>query len=340
MTDGLRDLIERHWKDLDAAPVTAERKLRVSELPVETSRGKLAAAIDHQGHRHVLVPIASNQAVRRGLDGPALILRKRPLEDENTYQVYADLGCLRSDLNDLFTMVCADVLKSTETTPSNPLKVLHRVLDRWKTLFQTAGAPLGPEQLAGLFGELLVLGQLLQLDGSAHRLWLGPSGAHHDFSSGRFAIEVKSSAAAAAQGRQVRIHGLDQLGAPLGGSLQLAWFRLEPASGADGRGFVELVERALELCDDESAVMTQLAAVGYNPADVDFYRDVRFTVADERWYEVDAEFPKLTVGDLVAAGVPVGVTDVAYTIDLSTEPPFPLEEECVQQHLAEMTESR
>lgn len=337
MNGDLRSLVDRHWKELEATPVSAERKLRVSELPIDTARGKLAAAVDHEGRRHLLVPIASNQAVRRGLDGPALVLRKRPLEGENTYQVYADLGCLRSDLNDLFTMVCVDVLKTAEALPDNPLKVLHRVLDRWKTLFQTVGAPLGPEQLAGLFGELLVLVQLLQRDGSAHRLWLGPSGHHHDFSGGQLAVEVKSTMTS--EGRSVRIHGLDQLGHPVGGALQLVWFRLERTSASDGRGFVELIERALELCDDESALMNLLSAAGYRPTDVDFYREVRFSIAEERWYAVDAEFPKLTAADLIAAGIPVGVTDVAYTIDLSSEPPVPLDEEFVLDHLSKMTES-
>lgn len=338
MTDDLRNLIDRHWKELDAVPVSAERKLRVAELPVDTSRGKLAVAVDLDGHRHVLVPISSNQAVRRGLDGPALMLRKRPLEGENTYQVYADLGCLRSDLNDLFTMVCADVLKTTEAMPENPLKALHRVLDRWKSLFRTVGAPLGPEQIAGLFGELVVLVQLLQLDSSAHRLWLGPSGNHHDFSNGRYAIEVKAFTSSSADARRVRIHGLDQLDAPSGGALKLAWLRLERVSIGGGKGFVELIERALELCDDESALMNLLSQVGYHAADVDFYREVRYSLAEERWYTVDAGFPKLTLAEL-AAGAPFGVTDVAYTIDFSTEPPIPLEEEQVLEHLARMAES-
>lgn len=338
MTDSLRDLVNRHWRELESVPVSGERRMRVSELPVDTARGKLAAAVDHEGHRHLLVPIASNQAVRRGLDGPALVLTKRPLEGEDTYQVYADLGCLRADLNDLFIMVCADVLKTTDTMPDNPLKVLHRVLDRWKTLFQTVGAPLGPEEIAGLFGELLVLTQLLQRDSSAHRLWLGPTGHHHDFSSGSYAVEVKSSMAL--DGRRARIHGLEQLGVPVGGTLQLVWLRLRRASAGDGEGLVELVERALELCDDESALMTLLSAAGYRPADVDFYREVRFSVAEERWYAVNTEFPKITAADLVSTCLSAGVSDVAYTIDLSTEPPVPLEEEYVQEHLTRMVEAR
>lgn len=337
MTDSLRRLIEQRWNELEAVPVSAERRMRVTELPVETDRGNLAAAVDHEGHRHLLVPIASSQVVRRGLDGPALVLKKRPLEGKDTYQVYADLGCLRADLNDLFRMVCADVLTATRALSDNPLKALYRVLDRWKALFQTVGAPLGPEQIAGLFGELLILVQLLQRDSSAHRLWSGPDGCPHDFTGGGCAVEVKSSTAA--DGRQARIHGLEQLGMPVDGALLLVWLRLKRVGTDDGYGLIELVEQALNLCDDESALMTLLSAVGYRAADTDFYREVRFSVAEERWYAVDGAFPKLTKANLIAPGVPVGVSDVNYTIDLSAERPVPLDEEYVQEHLTRMVKS-
>ena len=45
-----------------------------------------------------------------------LRLRKRPLEDEDTYQTYADLACLRDDLSDVFTKLCVDVLSTAGET--------------------------------------------------------------------------------------------------------------------------------------------------------------------------------------------------------------------------------
>ncbi len=246
-------LVEEHWSALEARPTTGEHRLRVSHLPVTTGEGPIAAAVDHEGHHHLLVPVHSRTKVRSGLDGPVLRLRKRPLEDEETYQTYADLACLRNDFEDLFTKLCADVLSTVREAPEHPVKGMYRVLDRWKALFQTQGAALGPEQLAGLFGELLVLDRLLQRDPGAHRLWVGPKGHRHDFSTGLDAIEVKT--AVDPSGRRPRIHGLDQLEPPLDGSLHLVWVGLHrmTASGG-GTGFVELVERTLQRCDDESAL--------------------------------------------------------------------------------------
>jgi putative PD-(D/E)XK family protein DUF4420 len=333
VNDSLRDLVDRCWRELESEQVSGERRLRVSQLPVDTANGPLAAAVDHDRHRHLLVPIGPHQKVRRGLDGPVLLLRKRPLEDEETYQTYADLGCLRVDLNDLFTNLCTEVLEKTRAVPDNPLKALYRALDRWRALFQAVGAPLGAEQLAGLFGELTVLGRLLETDSSAHRLWRGPSGYRHDFTAGRTAVEVKTTTDI--KGRRVRIHGLDQLEAPAAGTLQLAWFRLERTPDQGDR-IVDLVDQAVRLCDDESVLLGLLAEVGYRTSDLVHYRDVHFSILEERWYEVNAVFPKLTSNDLALAGIPIAVSDVVYTIDLSIEPPSPVEQDQVNDHLITM----
>ena len=330
MNDALRKLIADHWIELEAEPVSGERKLRVANLPGGTL---LAVAVDHEGHRHILIPVGSHQKVRHGLDGTVLRLRKRPLEDAESYQPYADLACLRPDLDDLFSALCADVLETTESFSGTPIKALYRVLDRWKALFSVQGAPLGHEQLAGLFAELKVLERLLEVDPSAHRLWRGPSGHRHDFTSLTMAVEVKASLTEGA--RRTRVHGLDQMDPPPDGALYLAWYRLTRDSTQSER-FLDLVDRILRLCDDESAVLGLLAEAGYRTGDVDHYHDVRFVIAEARWYIADSTFPALRETDLVAAGIPISVTDVTYTIDLSTDPPHPQDDTHVNEHLNAM----
>lgn len=331
--DRLRGLIDEHWRELDVQPTSTPRRLRVSELPVESIYGPLAAAVDHDGQRHLLIPVGAQQRIRRTLEGPALTLRKRSLEGDDFYQRYADLACVRMDLNDVFTGLCADVLQTAEALQRNPLKALYSVLDRWKTLLQTKGPPLGGEQLAGLFAELTVLERLLKLDSGAHRLWSGPHGHRHDFTADTRAVEVK--AFTGTEGRRVRIHGLDQLEPPGGGSLLLAFFRLERTSGL-GKSVVNLAEGALHACEDESSLLALLGEVGYRVVDAENYRDIHFVIAEERWYEVNADFPKLVSHDLAAAGIPIAVLDVHYTIDLSAEPPTPLDVAQMSDRLSKM----
>ncbi|NEC85741.1 PD-(D/E)XK motif protein [Streptomyces sp. SID12501] len=333
--DTLRRLVEERWTALEAEEPTGERRLRVTHLPVSGDHGSLAVGVDHGGHRHLLVPVHSHRKIRPGLDGPVLLLRKRALEDEDTYQTFADLACLRDDLTDLFTELCMDVLEAARELPENPVKALYRVLDRWKALFRTQEAPLGPEQLAGLFGELTLLNRLLEKDSSAHRLWRGPERHRHDFSTGITAVEVKASTTT--EGRRPQIHGLDQLEAPDGGELCLVWFRLQrTAVNGSGTAVVELVNRTLQLCDDEGALLELLAQVGYRSSDADHYHDVRFVISEEQWYSVGPGFPSLTGRALVAAGIPVSVLDVEYTIDLSGKSPAPMEPDQVSRVIEDL----
>ncbi|GGV31641.1 hypothetical protein GCM10010277_15470 [Streptomyces longisporoflavus] len=340
MSDIFRQALEESWRDLLLAPVSADNRLRTSPLPVSTSRGPVLAAIDREGHRHLLVPIAGNQHVREIRDGQVLHLRKRPLEDEEVYQHYADLGCLRHDLDDVFTGLGENVLREIarlgedDRSPasSQTLKALHRVLDRWRALFRAHGTLLGPIQLAGLYGELCILLRLLAENPSAHRLWAGPSGRPHDFTSGTESVEVKTVTGDALR---IRVHGLRQLEPPEGGNLQLACLRVDRVpEGGEGTSVVDLVEQALRLCDDESTLLGLLAEAGYHTVDAERYRTVRFLVREERWYAVTSGFPRLTAADLALAEVPGNVTDVEYTVDLTVSPPVPLPMTRVERHLA------
>jgi hypothetical protein len=83
------------------------------------------------------------------------------------------------------------------------------------------------------------------------------------------------------------------------------------------------------LCDDEGAVIGLLAEAGYSPLEDDRYRDVRFAVTEEKWYQVGPGFPGLTSSALAAAGLPVSVEDVEYTVDLSGDSPFALTQDDV-----------
>ncbi|RDI49171.1 putative PD-(D/E)XK family protein DUF4420 [Nocardia mexicana] len=317
---------------LAIARLSSPTAMRVADLPVSTVYGLVAAGVDPEGHRHLLVPIDPRQSVRRGFDGPVIRLARRPLETAVSYQVYADLTCLDPEFDDVFATFCAAALEEIGVSQRRPVKGLYRALDRWKALFQRSGTLLGPEQLAGLYAELLVLRRLLEVNPSAHQWWTGPTGYRHDFASDAVALEVKASLRS--DRRRVRVHGLDQLDPPAGGELLLPWFCLEPAE--EGASLPGLISEILELIDDEGPVCGLLSLVGYRPADADQYRDKRLRVVDERWYAVDGNFPRLTSDMLNEAGVAVAVQEVEYTIDLSGEAPTPLSEGEVTQCLQRM----
>lgn len=336
MTDlGRRAELDEHWRQLGLGRPTKEGALRVSDLSVETARGAVSTGIDSAGCRHLLVPIGSHQVVRKGIDGPVLQLRSRPLESENEYQNYADLACLQPAFDGVFTTLCIDVLEAISSSTSNPIKGLYAALDTWRALFRTAGSRLGPEQLAGLFGELLMLCRMLELNSSSQSLWKGPTYFRHDFFSVTRALEVKSSTAS--EGRRIRVHGLDQLDPPVGGELSLVWVRLE-RNDIGGMTLQDLVDRALELADDTVGLLAQLHEAGYRAQDIAHYSEVGFVVAEERWYRVDSDFPRLTNSMLADVGVAVNVRDVEYSVELSLEPPAALSDDGATEYLLSMIE--
>jgi hypothetical protein len=310
-----KDSLVDHWIALAAEVPSGENRMRIRDIQVDTDWGNVAVGIDFEGHHHLLVPIASSARIRGGIDGPGLKLTKRPLENADSYAMFADLACLRPELDYLFDDLCSDVLDELDGAAPAPLKALYRVIDRWKALFERPTGALSTENATGLFAELMVLIRLLEIDSSAHRCWRGPLGDAHDFVGESSAIEVKGTTST--EGRQIRVHGLDQLGTPESGRLELAWYRLQQGTGTEGLTLKTLADRVLALADDEPAVLRLLAGAGYVPGVMRANDERRFKVTENLWFSVDDEFPRLTTGVLECADIHAEIRDVHYTADIS-----------------------
>jgi hypothetical protein len=204
------------------------------------------------------------------------------------------------------------------------------VLDGWRELFRS-GSQLGIQQLAGLFGELLFLNALLDLDPTLLHAWQGPLRAAHDFAVGNRAVEVKASAAI--EGRAVRIHGLDQLTVPPNGELMVRWMRLD-TSDAGGVSLPELVESTSMRVGRPYELWQLLARAGYFLADREKYGGLRFTAIEEAGYRVTEDFPRV-VPESFIGGVPAGISGLRYTLDLDLAPP-PMQQDEVADFMKAM----
>ncbi len=214
--------------------------------------------------------------------------------------------------------------------PDRPLKSLYTVLSRWRALFQHSPAPLSPDRLAGLFGELVVLNELIAGESTAVDFWTGPSGHRHDFTVGTQGVEVKTSTATT--GRKVRVHGVEQLQPPPHGALDLVWIRVERVAD-QGSTISDLVDRARRTGDDDTKLLFKLAEAGYRPVDADLYQDVRFVVREQRWYEVDDDFPRIA-----PSSVPPGISDLDYTVDLDQQQPEVTDADEIRDRIARITQ--
>ncbi|GIE87359.1 hypothetical protein Are01nite_38390 [Actinoplanes regularis] len=280
-----------------------------------------------------MVPVPVGHHIRADTRAAAVHLLPLSLQAESGTRSYANLALHRADLSDIFTGLCADVIAALAAEPEDPLTVVGQVIDGWHELFRS-GRQLGVEQLAGLYGELHFLDSLLDLDLDSVGAWHGPNRAPHDFLANGRAAEIKVTVSD--EGRPARIHGIDQLVEPPGGGLMLRWMRLDTAD-AGGRSLPELVAAIADRVHRPREFWHLLAQAGYMIADQEKYAGVRFTVVEEASFRVSDGFPRI-VPSSFSEGLPPGLSNVRYTIDLDFAPP-PMQRDEVVEFMTALVKS-
>ena len=329
MTDR-RDL-DGIWTVLASNPpvagvVTAATGYRVAA-------GDLLAGIDHDGRRHLLIPLHAGEAARTDTKGRAVHLA-RIAEDGSQYLT---VFCLLPDLHRVFTQFCRELVESIEGAAS-PAREAAAAFERWRALFSEAAQHglLSEEALIGLMGELVAVERLLNHGAPSDlRFWVGPHGDLHDIRSSTHAIEVKATLVR--EGRIVPISSIDQLEEPAGSDLVLLHLRFDRDPG--GLNLTDLVTRVLDAGAQRLELEQRLRDVGANPDDLASYGAKKFRLTDMRAYDVaGAAFPRLVRSDFAAGDVPPGTLRLSYSIDLTNEPPVPLREALVDAALASLAQ--
>jgi hypothetical protein len=316
------DDIQRGWRLIDTA--TEEHRAPAQMLhTVTTPTGQPLLVIDRDQQRHFLIPISGQRHPRGDQQSAGIHLLVNEWGIDGTQQWYADLLCLKPHLNDVFDLIIYDICKDLQENRAHPVDVCRRVLDQWRELLShdSAGIPDLPT-LLGLFGELWVLRELTRQQRRAVELWLGPTGARHDFSNGSIAIEVKASQQR--RGRLITIHGHDQLDAPANGSLYLALLQLEEVPSG-GEAVPDLVQELTALGCDQYELLRRLARLNITQETLAAVSNMRFRVLTTNIYRVDDSFPRITSSSFVGGRLPNGVIGLTYQIDVSSAPPYPIQ---------------
>jgi len=324
------DRLAEAWAVLGAA-AASEATIRVEPADVAVPDGEVLAGLDVHGGRHLLVPVAASAAFREDRRSVGVQIRRTVLEDAGVDRHFVDVICLVPRLNDLFAEVAADMLEALLLDPGDPPRACHEILERWRELLEKPDPRLlGPQQLAGLFGELLLVRELVERSpAKGIDAWMGPSKGQHDFARGGLAVEVKTTTVR--EGRVVEIHGAEQLEQPNGGELLLCFVRLDVE--ADGSSVPELIDSIFELGVARRTFLDLLARGGYDPSRAAEYERPRFVVRERRFYEVAEDFPQITASSFRTGRVPPGVLRVRYDVDLTGEPPYPLDDAAIESTL-------
>lgn len=327
------DRLLEAWAVLGAATAD-ERAIRVEPTGVQLDQREVLAGLDVFGGRHLLVPFRRGE-VREDRRSAGVQIRGAVLEEDGHVLEFVDVVCLVPRLNDLFAEVASDMLEALELDASDPVGVCHQVLERWRELLERPDPRLlGPQQLAGLFGELLVLRAIAEVDPHhATKVWTGPFKKQHDFMGENIAIEVKTSTTR--EGRVVEVHGAEQLEAPTGRTLYLAFVRVDvDPAGVSVPALIDVVQ---ELGVDRHELHDRLSAAGYDTSKSAEYALPAFVERERRFYAVEGSFPRIISTSFVAGDVPAGVLRLRYDIDLTGEPPLALDEDYVVRILSAIT---
>lgn len=179
----------------------------------------------------------------------------------------------------------------------------------WKDWKELLGNKNIDERIYDILGELCVLKYAVQNGEDAE--WNGPDGASYDIETNDRFIEVKSSINR--EKTEVTISNQFQLFPP-GKPLALVLCRFEPIvfsgisidsilSEFKSMGYnTDLLNRRLELRGFEQGMSA---------------RKKNFLLHEMLLYKVDDSFPRITPESFAGGVLPIGITKVTYTVDLS-----------------------
>lgn len=325
------DDLEGAWREIEKRGQVPGDDYRYYELDVTLPDGAIHLAVDTAGRRHLLIPVTRNAKVHQDTRSRGVGITREILEKRHEWMCFVDVACQLPHLHGLFSTVAAEMIEAVPGS-ANASAACRRILDRWRELLERVPTiRLSDEELIGLLGELLVLRDLLKRSPDAVNLWWGPVDRdRHDFRGNSKAIEVKSTRSR--QGRRCQIHGHDQLEVPADGELYLSFLRFEP----DNRGLSlpGIVGELRELTADRAELERRLALAGIPAGTEAEYREQSFTPVERRMYQVDGDFPRIVSETFAGGAPPANVTDIRYKIDLSSEPPIPLNDSETEALLA------
>lgn len=309
------------WTVLQTEATGAETSIETVASGASVSAGDVLVGVDGWARRHILIPMRPGEAFAEDRSGRAVHLVR--VTHEGT--VYLSAVCLQAELNQVFAQFARELITEIAEAVS-PARATVASLARWRSLFSEADRTgvLSEARLIGVLAELLTLEALITLDPSRRlSVWTGPSGSQHDFRAGGDALEVKATLIR--EGRIVGVSSVDQLQPPDGGALHLLHHRFQ--ADPSGESLPGAIAGIRNLGVEEGLLLRLLHDAGYRSDLEDHYAVRRYRLVDRRCYDVELPpFPRIVASSFVGASVPAGTLRLSYSIDLTNEPPHPLDE--------------
>jgi len=312
------DELDHAWRGIRTPDISTS----LEAVPV--SGNEVWAAVDHEGRRHLLLQVPDGtEAPPTTTRGLQVTVARHQVEGREPAE-YLDLMCLSDDVTATFTAVTADIGAEAGTVgQSERVAAVVAALSRWQWFWGVEPGALSAQDALGLFAELWFLHRWTGGGPTVIDAWSASAGSRHDFQWRERSVEVKAAVRRADGGVLHRIHHLDQLADPEQGRLYM--FSMHVVHDQLARNtlpaLIDRIDSGLRgdpRARDEFS--RKVGHRGYSPAHAHRY-DNPYRVLSEHVYRVVPGFPRLTDGSFVG-GLPAGVTDVSYVIDMAVCDPW------------------
>lgn len=290
-------------------------------LGIDAGFGPVRLARPAGGHIAVLVPTALGRRLDEGLSGEGLHVRLAQYTlSSGQVRPFVEVSCSDPGLESVFLSLTSAVL-SKLTAGRPPESAVAETIGDFRDLMRRSRV-FPVERLIGLAGELHVLGRLAKLRSDAANSWTGPLKQRHDFSLPGACVESKATLH---DGAKIHIHGLDQLEPPDDGRpLLIAHLRYEHG-GAGGLSLYEVIQEVRGRCGDTDVFDARMVAMELGHWQlIECFKRERFLLKDERYYRVDAGFPRLSKNSFLPGHPAAGVSAIEYRLDLAHAAGFSL----------------
>lgn len=312
---------EDAWLDLEKDNAVVVKNQIHKYLLTPSSLVDIYIGLIYPEKHRTLIFRTENDYVYKPENFPALkyfsIVIARLPEDPREYGAIKII-LLDEEFKEIFSVLADDIINAVKTAKNKrqAIEFFYSRLSGWINFLESFGIHgLSMESARGLFGELWFLYTYLIKTGNTNTVeaWTGPKGTHQDFQFPGTAVEVKTTIMK--QPQKIRVSNELQLDDK--GLENLFLFHLSvierKGSGETLPSIIRQIRDSLkENIQDKSYFDQMLFDSGYLDEHSEHYASTGYTIRQESFFKVTADFPRLIGSDL-----PEGIGDLNYSVNIS-----------------------
>lgn len=232
-------------------------------------------------------------------------IRSEQLSSAGMERQYLVLTCAQEKLRYEFASVCSQFVDPGKNGTERK-RILANPAEWWEQWRSLMGNAVVDHQVYSVIAEMLVLNHLFKKDKSVE--WTAAKAGSKDIENPSESFEVKSTIVR--YGSLITIAGQFQLQQTK--PLHLFFCRMEDSP--TGYSIDDVKDLLVQNGYDKNKIDTELEHLGFEEGTND--RKKKYKVLEIKKYNVDKDFPKITLDSFVNKQMPTAVVQFSYTIDL------------------------